>query len=96
MGRVLSHNARALGIAAMRGRLARTGAYPVVKTGAAGQWITGDLFEVTGGRGVWRVIDRYEGCEDAKPDYERRRVTVRLAAGGRERWTTAWCYVMAE
>lgn len=96
MGRVLSHNARPLGIAAIRGCVVRTGAYPVVKTGAPGHCITGELFEVTGGRGVWRVLDRYEGCEDAKPDYERRRVKVRLAAGGRAHWTRAWCYVMTE
>jgi len=96
MGRVLAHNARALGAARMRGQVGRAGAYPVAKAGVEGGWVCGELFEVTGGRGVWRVLDRYEGCDAPRPEYECRRVTIRLAAAGCERWTTAWCYVMAE
>jgi gamma-glutamylcyclotransferase (GGCT)/AIG2-like uncharacterized protein YtfP len=96
MGRVLMHNARALGTAAMPGSVRRAGAYTVANVDAQGGWVRGEVFEVTGGRGVWRVLDRYEGCGGEKSDYARRRVAVRLVADGREHWTTAWCYVMAK
>lgn len=95
MGRVLAHNARALGPATMRGRVSRTGAYPVADAGAQDGWIHGELFEVRGGQAVWRVLDRYEGCFAIQPDYARKPVNVWLGCNGRGRWTVAWCYVMA-
>jgi len=94
MSRVLAHNARSLGRAAMRGEMASVGAYPAVRLDHSGGWVMGEVFEITGGRRVWRILDLYEGCHDQPPAYERRRIPVRLSVGRRCLWIAAWCYVM--
>jgi gamma-glutamylcyclotransferase (GGCT)/AIG2-like uncharacterized protein YtfP len=94
MSRALTHNARRLGSGAMRGHKRYLGPYPAIVHDERGGWITGDLFEIVGGRRFWRVLDVYEGCHEANPSYERRRIPVRLEAGGREIWVNAWCYLL--
>jgi len=93
MGRVLAHNARWIGRAAIRARLSRVGPYAAAVEDHAAGWLDGELFEVTGGALVWRALDRYEGCEDEADDYERRRVSVLSAQASVPRWVEAWCYV---
>lgn len=95
MGRVLAHNARWIGNAAIRGRLSWIGPYAAAVEDHAAGWLQGELFEITGGAFVWRALDRYEGCEDETDEYERRRVPVRYEHASTPRWTTAWCYVLA-
>ena len=95
MGRVLAHNALALGPACMRGHVCRAGPYPAVEAGPGYGWVHGELFEITGGREIWRVLDRYEGCDDTGPDYARQKIAVYRTGRRWERWTTAWCYVKA-
>jgi len=95
MSRALAHNARRLGPGAIRGRRRHLGPYPVVVHDENAGWISGDVFEIVGGRHVWRVLDIYEGCEDATPEYQRRRIPVWLIASGRRVWINAWCYVMS-
>lgn len=94
MSRALAHNARRLGPGAIRGYKRFLGPYPAVVQDDQGGWITGDVFEIMGGRRFWRVLDVYEGCHEANPSYERRRIPVRLEAGGREISIDAWCYLL--
>lgn len=94
MGRVLANNARRLGRGAIRGHLARIGAYPALVHEPAGGWVEGEIFEFAGGRCIWHVLDAYEGCHDTPPDYERRRLWVRLASGRHVAWIAAWCYIV--
>lgn len=94
MGRVLAHNARPLGRGAIRGRLARFGAYPGVVDDTGG-WIEGEVFAVTGGQSVWRVLDNWEGCHDDPAPYERRQIPVWLSTRHGGGWITAWCYMLA-
>ncbi len=97
MGRVLAHNARSLGAAIVRARLSRVGPYrAIVPCAPARCWVEGEMFEVFGGRGVWRVLDGHEGCAEPHPDYRRVRVAALLDAGPRRGWTSAWCYAAAE
>jgi gamma-glutamylcyclotransferase (GGCT)/AIG2-like uncharacterized protein YtfP len=94
MSRALAHNARHLGPGAIRGRKRAVGPYPAVVRDDRAGWITGDVFEITGGRHFWRVLDIYEGCHEPDPDYLRQRIPVWLVAGGRGVWIDAWCYLM--
>jgi gamma-glutamylcyclotransferase (GGCT)/AIG2-like uncharacterized protein YtfP len=80
----------------MRGHICRAGPYPAIVAGPGDGWVHGELFEITGGREVWRVLDRYEGCEDTRPDYTRQRITVYRTDRRSERWMTACCYVKAK
>jgi len=77
----------------MRGSVGRAGAYPIADPGAQDGWIPGALFEVVGGREVWRVLDLYEGCCDPEPEYARKLVDVWFGRGWCGRWITAWSYI---
>ncbi len=94
ISRALAHNGRWLGSAAIRGSIERLGAYPALRLRSDARWVGGEVFEITGGRRVWRVLDLYEGCHEDPPDYVRQRVPVWLCAGNAGRWINAWCYVM--
>lgn len=94
MGRVLAHNARPLGPGAIRARRAWVGAYPAIIPDPAGSWVQGEVYAVTGGRRIWSIIDRYEGCHEPEPAYERRQFPVWLGPRSVGGWTIAWCYVM--
>ncbi len=95
MALALRHNARPLGAGAIRGKIRPVGPYPALRPDATAGWISGDVFEVLGGRGIWRALDAYEGCHEPSSAYERRRVPVWLHAGQGGFWVTAWCYACA-
>lgn len=78
---VLARGATFLGEARVRGRLLDLGRYPGLVDGAG--TVRGELYRIDGPE-LLAAIDREEGY-----NFERRRATVTLVAGGRRR---AWLY----
>ena len=81
-----------VGRGVVRGRLYRFAEYPAVKLGASPvARVRGEVFRVEG-EAVWERLDAYEEFDPARPGtslFRRRRVWVRMAAGGAVR---AWVY----
>jgi gamma-glutamylcyclotransferase (GGCT)/AIG2-like uncharacterized protein YtfP len=67
------------------GSLFEIGSYPGMTPALGeGDWVVGELFELTDPEALWPVLDEYEGCE-----FERREVPVCIDDG---RWMNAWVY----
>jgi gamma-glutamylcyclotransferase (GGCT)/AIG2-like uncharacterized protein YtfP len=93
MARVLARHARLVGPAKVAGRLYDLGRYPgLVETAAPGEWVHGELHEMTDPGALLPVLDRYEGCNFENPAaglFERRLTPCILETGGSQ---LSWVY----
>jgi gamma-glutamylcyclotransferase (GGCT)/AIG2-like uncharacterized protein YtfP len=86
-------HARFLGAGHVHGRLYDLGEYPgAVKSAGNTDRVHGEVYLVPRPDAVFRVLDRFEGYDPAKPEFTEfeRKQTVVTLAGGREMW--AWIY----
>lgn len=94
MSRLLAGRARFVDRAVWQGRLYLVRDYPgAVPSDDPLDIVHGEVYRLTEPQRLLAELDRYEGCSAAFPaaaEYERRRDTVCLAAGGR---LAVWIYV---
>ncbi len=92
MARRLRSAGRHLGAARAPGRLYDLGPYPgLLAAQRRGDWVVGDLYELSAPRALLRTLDRYEAgaAGRERPRFVRVRVAVVLVDGARR---TAWLY----
>jgi gamma-glutamylcyclotransferase (GGCT)/AIG2-like uncharacterized protein YtfP len=86
-------HARQLGNGCVRGCLYDLGEHPgATESEHAVDQVHGELYFLPQASAAFRVLDRFEGCDPAKPEFnlfERRETTVKLARG---RQVRAWIY----
>jgi gamma-glutamylcyclotransferase (GGCT)/AIG2-like uncharacterized protein YtfP len=87
MARLLHANSEFLGPARMQGRLARSHPHRgVVRSKKAGEWISGEVFQLQDADKLLPLLDEYEGSE-----YERILVPLQLDSGRRLK---GWIYLL--
>jgi len=98
MHRVLTHGARFIGDATVRGALYDLGAYPgLVTEGDDLERVSGELYalEPDDAEVTLALLDAYEGCANSDPEpheYRRAIVQVRFNDGSQR---DAWTYVLS-
>lgn len=96
LARRLALQARYLGGGRMAGRLYRVGGFPgLVLSQRPGEWVYGDLYDLTGACGLLKPLDRYEGLvagRGGEGEYRRALATAVLESGAE---VEAWVYCYA-
>ena len=89
MARLLHANSEFLGPGRMQGRLTRSHPHRgVVPSDKPGEWISGEVFQLSDASKLLPILDEYEGSE-----YKRTSVPVVLDSGKRLR---AWMYLLKD